>query len=211
MRLRMTSKKLEQSQDSLRRSSAGCNNNSDNSTTSSEVRRSFRNLFGRYERKSHRLNKSSALAEQCLSNSLPDSGSTFQKSGISINEDDAKLQSKNNRSFLGVEAARICKGLDSQISDTLQLSEHDDEMDHQTKLTVPLIDDMALELSMLEECLRTASMQPTNLLARDFPLSSTHGSSLRSMESGSATSFGFDASNNSDFSYGGCNAEAIIK
>lgn len=60
-------------------------------------------------------------------------------------------------------------------------------------------DDMATELSKLEDLLKSSTMSPTKLLSRNFPLTSTHGSSLGSMSSDLSSKNLFDDQSSSNY------------
>jgi hypothetical protein len=112
-----------------------------------------------------------------------------------------------NRSFPRVFARCSSRSLNTasnrtlcaSTSSILEVKTLDEESCCEIDSAALMKDDMATELSKLEDLLKSSSMSPTKLLSRNFPLTSTHGSSLGSMSSDLSSKNLFDDQSSSNY------------
>ena len=91
------------------------------------------------------------------------------------NRSSPEVFTRNNSGLLNTLGGSTNSALDSETFDEESYIEIDPAASEK--------DDMASELTKLEDLLKSSSISPTRLVSRNFPLTSTHGSSLGSVSS----------------------------
>ena len=145
------------------------------------VRRSFPRLLGRINRK--------GLRDVGESNS---NSSSFRGSRHNDQVIDEVKKAADHTSSASSHVASASTG------PTLKIKTLDEELNYESDPAALVKDDMILEVSRLEDLLKS-SMSPTKLLSRNFPLTSTHGSSLGSMGSNLSSTNLFDDQSSSNY------------
>ena len=108
-----------------------------------------------------------------------------------------------NRSFSKLSARRsnrnLSNSLTSHTSSSQEVKKLVKDADCAANAASLMKCDMASELSMLEDLLKSSSISPTRLMSRNFPLTSTHGSSIGSMDSDLSSNIFYDDQSSSNY------------
>ena len=87
-----------------------------------------------------------------------------------------------------------CTSMSSPTCSLRQVKQLDHDTDCDIDVASMTKNDILPEMEMLEDLLKASSMSPTKLVSRNFPLTSTHGSSLGSMNSDMSSNYVEDQS-----------------
>jgi hypothetical protein len=142
------------------------------------------------------INEAAKQNEQWSSKSSPDVASKMETS-LESHRDVFLNPSDTTCNLVDQSSSKVPAGLAIQkqsLQEVKGLEKDSDCSIHSATLTK---EDMVSELSMLEELLKASSISPTRLMSRNFPITSTHGSSLGSLGSDlSSTNLSDDQSSN---------------